>query len=224
MTVAAHVPPTEPHSWRDVDTVRTEVEDLSPVSHADCYLYTLVVLVQSCACGAIRRVGIGRENEREGSLMTDPFGDRISVVQEPAGRERLREAGHAPMPPEGGDLRITYRASEVIALGNRRYDEGWTAALVHDRPSGWLRDALEEYGRHHDECASLRPFGARFGDCDCGFRAVLSGSSNPEAVRLREALLDIEERLRGPVYRMRGDIAVIVNAALTEAERPAEAT
>jgi len=46
----------------------------------------------------------------------------------------LRAAGHTPMPPAGGDLRITYRASEVIALGNRRYDEGWTAALAAAPP------------------------------------------------------------------------------------------
>jgi hypothetical protein len=43
--------------------------------------------------------------------------------------EELRTAGHAPMPPDGGALRIEYRASDVIALGNRRYDEGWNAAL-----------------------------------------------------------------------------------------------
>lgn len=48
----------------------------------------------------------------------------------------MREAGHTPLPPDGGELRIVYRASEVIALGNRRYDEGWEAALAAARVSG----------------------------------------------------------------------------------------
>jgi hypothetical protein len=61
-----HVSPVEPHLWRDVDTIRTEVEERSPVSHLDCYCYTRVVLVQSCGCGALRRVELGRENERRG--------------------------------------------------------------------------------------------------------------------------------------------------------------
>ena len=64
---AIPIDPPHEHTWRDApDVVREKVVQHSPVSHNDCYLYTSVVLVQTCACGEFRRVGLGRENERTG--------------------------------------------------------------------------------------------------------------------------------------------------------------
>jgi hypothetical protein len=92
-----------------------------------------------------------------------------------------REAGHTPLPPDGGNLRIVYHASEVIALGNRRYDEGWDAALDAERAARaepGLADALETLIEHHARAECYR-----YPECEnatTAARAALEAHGEPQ--------------------------------------------
>lgn len=57
-------PTTHQHSWRDAETVRVPKTSYSPVSVADHHYYTAVILVQSCECGAFRKVTLAHEDRR----------------------------------------------------------------------------------------------------------------------------------------------------------------
>jgi len=66
------------------------------------------------------------------------------------------------MPPIGGDISITYRASEVVALGNRRYDECWAAAALATTPPLDAEDgrliAIKEWADLLADAILDRPF------------------------------------------------------------------
>lgn len=59
-----HQPSEHEHAWQGQGLVREARALGSPVSKWDDYLYTAVLLVQTCSCGAARRVKVGEENGR----------------------------------------------------------------------------------------------------------------------------------------------------------------
>jgi hypothetical protein len=52
------------HEWQPNGTVRANRVAASPCSRLDDHLWTDVLSVQVCACGAVRRVKVGEENLR----------------------------------------------------------------------------------------------------------------------------------------------------------------
>lgn len=57
-------PPIHQHQWQPNGTVEADRTDYSPVSTWDDHLWTNVLAVQSCSCGAVKRTVVGRRNSR----------------------------------------------------------------------------------------------------------------------------------------------------------------
>jgi hypothetical protein len=68
MTQAEHPQTVEgrphAHEWQANGTVENDRISHSPVSMWDDVLYTDVLAVQSCACGEVKKVPVGRRNVR----------------------------------------------------------------------------------------------------------------------------------------------------------------
>jgi len=52
------------HEWRDGPTTERERVDSSPYSRNDDHLRVDILLTQTCACGATRRLWLGYKNQR----------------------------------------------------------------------------------------------------------------------------------------------------------------
>ena len=58
------MPDEHEHEWTNGPTLRQSEESASPCSRSDDHLWDWIVQVQTCGCGATRRLVLGYENRR----------------------------------------------------------------------------------------------------------------------------------------------------------------